>query len=71
VADIIDQAQAFDALNLAQALEVRAAIAKNTQRPQSRGCCLNIDCEEPFSDPARLFCGPPCAEAYDRRASRR
>ena len=69
--DVIDQAQAFDALNLQQALEVQRAVAMNQQRPQPRGHCLNIDCEEPFDDAARLFCGPSCAEAHHRRSTRR
>ena len=63
--DVIDQAQAFDAQNLQQALDVQAAIAKGTPRPTARGYCLNPDCETDFAgDTARLFCGPKCAEAH-------
>lgn len=64
--DIIDQAQHFEALNLAQSLRIQAAIAANTVRPAAAGHCLNSDCAEPFGpDPARLFCGPSCAQRYE------
>lgn len=63
--NVIDQAQAYDALNLQQALEVQAAVAKNTPRLTARGYCHNPDCEEDFGDDeTRLFCGPKCAEAH-------
>jgi hypothetical protein len=66
MADIIDQAQSFEATNLAQSLRVQAAIAANTVRPTPRGSCLNSDCEEPFeADSARLFCGPACAQRFE------
>lgn len=71
--DTIDQAQAFDAMNLRQALEVQDAIAKNTPRPSARGYCLNPLCEAEFEGDAtaRLFCGPACAEEHQRRTTRR
>lgn len=63
--DVIDQAQQYDALNLAQALEVQEAIARNTLRPTPQGHCLNEDCEADFGgDESRLFCGPACAEVH-------
>lgn len=67
--DIIDQAQQFEAINLAQALQVQAVVAKGTQRPKAAGHCLNRDCLEPFDDDAtpRLYCGPACAEAHHKQ----
>jgi hypothetical protein len=65
--DIIDQAQAFDAMNLQQALEVQQAIAANAPRAVARGYCLNPHCEIEFTDGAsRLYCGPSCAEQHHR-----
>jgi len=67
MADVIDQAQNFDAMNLAQSLRVQAEIAARTTRPTPVGHCLNDDCGEPFErGSARLFCGPDCAQRYDQ-----
>jgi hypothetical protein len=67
MADIIDQAQDYDAKNLQQALEVQQKIASNTPRLLPRGYCLSPICGEEFNgDMTRLFCGPACAEAHHR-----
>lgn len=64
--DIIDQAQQFEALNLAQSLRVQSVIAANTVRPTPTGRCLNSDCDEPFEhESTRLFCGPSCAQRFE------
>ena len=64
--DIIDQAQAQEALNIEQSLQLHAALARSNARPKATGHCLNHECEEPFEHgSARLFCGPACAERYD------
>lgn len=66
--DIIDKAQEFEALNLAQSLQAQAAIARATRRPAAQGHCLNRDCEEPFeANSPRLYCGPACAERHDKQ----
>lgn len=66
--DLIDQAQHFEALNLAQSLLVRQRRAAAQSRPAAQGHCLNRDCLEPFEgESERLFCGPACAEAHHRR----
>jgi hypothetical protein len=68
MADVIDQAQAFDALNLAQSLEVQAAIARHAPKFSPVGYCLNPHCGEEFEpNSPRLYCGPPCAEQHHRR----
>ncbi len=65
--DIIDQAQKFEELNLAQSLHAQRAIARNTLSPSPAGHCLNIDCGEPFElNSPRLFCGPACAQRFDQ-----
>lgn len=66
MADVFDQAQAFDALNLAQGLAAQQALAAMTARPKSVGHCLNSNCEEPFNNPERLFCNPSCEREYTR-----
>lgn len=66
--DLIDQAQHFEAINLAQSLLVRQRRAATLTRPAAQGHCLNLDCLEPFDgEPERLFCGPACAQAHERR----
>lgn len=67
--DLIDQAQQFEAINLAQSLLARQRQAQALERPAARGHCLSRDCLEPFgpADPARLYCGPSCAQAHDRQ----
>ncbi|HKY46164.1 MAG TPA: hypothetical protein VJM50_23940 [Pyrinomonadaceae bacterium] len=64
--DIIDQAQAFDAMNLQQALQVQKAIAAQTPRAVARGYCLNPNCVTEFDDAVRLYCGPSCADQHHR-----
>lgn len=73
MSDSIDQAQAFDAQNTQQALEVQQAIAANTPRLLARGFCYNPLCEEDFEpdDAGRLFCGPSCAEIHQRYSQHR
>lgn len=71
--DVIDQAQAFDALNLQQALKAQQAAANNTPRLLARGYCHNPLCEDEF-EPAndnKLFCGPACAEQHQRYTTNR
>lgn len=64
--DIIDLAQKFQAINMAQSMLAHAASAKCYVRPKPVGHCLNSDCMEPFEpNSARLFCGPSCAVTYD------
>lgn len=68
--DLIDQAQHFEAINLAQSLLARQRLAAAQSRPAAQGHCLNHDCLEPFAgdESERLFCGPACAEAHHRRS---
>jgi len=69
--DVIDLAQAFDALNLQQSLEVQAAIARNTRPTEAVGYCLNPLCGNDFeAGSLKLFCGPPCAEEHHKRTRR-
>lgn len=67
--DLIDQAQHYEAINLAQSLQAQQRRAETLSRPAARGHCLNRECLEPFDPPtsARLFCGPACAEAHQRQ----
>ncbi|QWP78217.1 hypothetical protein J5226_07425 [Lysobacter sp. K5869] len=67
--DLIDQAQHFEAINLAQSLQAQLRRAETQARPAARGHCLNRECLEPFAEaePARLYCGPACAEAHHRQ----
>lgn len=71
--DIIDQAQAFDALNLQQALKAQQNIAAATPRLVARGFCYNPLCEDEFdgSIEGQLFCGPSCAEIHQRYSQHR
>ncbi|HZZ05643.1 hypothetical protein [Paraburkholderia sp.] len=64
MADVIDMAQDFDALNLAQGLAAQKIKAAHTPRPRAVGHCLNRDCEAPFNNPAQLFCNPVCERVY-------
>lgn len=65
--DVIDQAQAFDLLNLQQALDVQAARSANTPRLKAVGYCLNPHCcADEFEDAAQLYCGPSCADEHHR-----
>ncbi len=71
--DVIDQAQAFDALNLEQSLAAHKAAAAATPRLVARGYCHNPLCEDDF-EPAndnKLFCGPSCAEQHQRYTNHR
>jgi len=69
MSDLIDQAQHFEAINLAQSLLAQQRRAETQARPAALGHCLNRECLEPFDQaaPARLYCGPPCAEAHLRQ----
>ena len=70
--DIADQAQAYESLDLRNALDSHAARAASAPRLAPVGYCHNHACGEDFDagDP-RLFCGPRCADEYDRRTQRR
>lgn len=71
MSDLIDQAQHFEEINLAQSLLMRKRIADATTRPTAAGYCLNLLCLEPFDgEPARLYCGPACAESHHRQMQR-
>lgn len=67
--DIADQAQQFERINLEQSLKVQRAASKNAARFVPRGYCLNGECGEPFDNgaPARLYCGPQCADKHERQ----
>ncbi|WP_441253687.1 hypothetical protein [Bradyrhizobium sp. 613_E4_N2_2] len=66
--DVIDQAQAFDALNLEQGLQAQAAKAAAAPKLTARGYCLNEACEEPLALPAQLFCNSACEREHSRRS---
>lgn len=66
--DVIDQAQAFDALNLAQGLQAQAVKAAAAPKLTPRGHCLNVACEEPLELPGQLFCNPACEREHSRRS---
>jgi hypothetical protein len=65
--DVIDMAQSFDALNLAQGLQAQAARAASAPKLTPRGYCINALCEEPLALPAQLFCNPACEREHSRR----
>lgn len=66
--DTIDQAQAFDALNLRQSLDAQALKAKHAPPPpKATGYCLNRECTDDLAEPGRLYCGPSCAEKHHRQ----
>jgi hypothetical protein len=66
MADIIDQAQEQEAMNIASSLRIHAARALLVPKPKAVGYCLNQQCGEPFVDGSeRLFCGPGCATRFD------
>ena len=70
--DVIDQAQAFDALNLEQALEVQRARAKVAPQLQPLGRCRNPDCDLDFEPGSpKLYCDARCADAHSRIPTRR
>jgi len=68
MSDDIDRAQDADAVNLADALEHQRIISATMQRLPAIGECYNPLCCEPFAanDNHKLFCGPSCAEEYER-----
>lgn len=71
MSDIIDQAQQFEEINLAQSLQAHLLAAEAMTRPLAAGYCLNHACLEPFDDdPQRLYCGPSCAERHHRQMQR-
>ena len=71
MSDIIDQAQLFEQINLIQSLQAQRQSAQTLQMPAAAGYCLNRACLEPFDgEPARLYCGPACAEAHHRQLQR-
>jgi hypothetical protein len=66
VADIIDQAQEQEAINIVQSLQRHATRARTINKPKAMGYCLNHECAEPFdTQTERLFCGPSCAEKFE------
>ncbi len=68
MSDVIDQAQHFEQINLAQSLLARQVAARQWVRPAAAGYCLNRLCLEPFDGQReRLYCGPACAEAHHRQ----
>lgn len=72
MADIIDQAQQFDALNLAQGLKAQQAKASLAPKLTPEGYCLNPRCSEEFAAGSQqLFCGPACAGEHQRLTTNR
>lgn len=67
MADQFDKAQELDALAVESAMAEQAKRAASAPRLQPVGYCLNPACEEPFTDPARLFCNPQCGAEFQRR----
>jgi hypothetical protein len=66
MADIIDQAQEQEAMNIANSLRIHAERAQSVNKPKAAGYCLNHECGEPFgASTERLFCGPICAQRFD------
>ncbi|EMR0462667.1 hypothetical protein [Stenotrophomonas maltophilia] len=64
--DTIDEAQEMEARHLQRALAQHATRASNVVPLTPMGECHNPDCSEDFdNDPARLFCGPACAERFE------
>lgn len=72
MSDDIDKAQDADAVNLDDAIERQRIIAATTPHLPAIGECYNPLCCEPFAanDNHRLFCGPSCAEEYERLRKR-
>lgn len=67
MADLFDQASEREMLDLQQALQAQQEKANATPKLQPRGECLNPLCGEPFDeDAARLFCGPRCAQEFQK-----
>ena len=66
MADIIDQAQEQEAMNIANSLRIHTERALSASKPKAVGYCLNQQCGESFDDGSeRLFCGPGCATRFD------
>ena len=65
MADVFDQAQDRDILNLAQALEAQAARAKNAPKLVANGTCHNPRCGEDI-EAGKLFCGAECAAQHSK-----
>lgn len=64
--DTIDEAQELEARHLQRALAQHAVRASHVAPLTPTGECHNPDCSEDFeNDPARLFCGPACAERFE------
>ena len=71
MSDLIDQAQLFEAINLAQSLQARQQVAETLVRPAPVGYCLSQTCLEPFDgEPERLYCGPACAQSHHQQMQR-
>lgn len=69
--DVIDQAQAFDALNLAQGLEAQRVKALHTPKLEPAGYCHNPKCLDDFEPGSpKLFCGPACAQEHHNLTNR-
>lgn len=62
---VIDQAQKFEALNLAQAIQVHQEKVKNAKATQPQGECINPICSEPFPEGSqKLYCDAKCADKH-------
>ena len=66
MADQFDQAQELDALSVVSALALQQKRAASEPKLFADGECWNEACAEPLAHP-KLFCGPKCAQAYDRQ----
>ena len=64
MADQFDKASDLEAFALLDALNTQQRNAARAPKLQPVGHCLNPACEEPFTDPARLFCNPRCGTAH-------
>lgn len=65
MADLFDQAQDRDMLNLAQSLEVQAMRAKAAPKLVANGTCYNPRCGEDIAA-GKLFCGAECAAQHSK-----
>jgi hypothetical protein len=70
MADDLDFASEYEALNTQDAIDRTRYLAALTPRLKPRGECLNPRCGEAFEDAQRLFCGPKCEGEHSRLSTR-
>jgi hypothetical protein len=72
MADVIDMAQEFDALNLKQGLQAQLLAAQNAPKLSPQGYCLSPICMDEFEEGSnKLFCGPVCARDHHQFTTNR